>query len=391
MTVLIIATALLITNLVFEYIRHQRNVNRIPIRIHVNGTRGKSSVTRLIAAGLRAGGIKTMAKTTGTIPRVILPDGRECSIIRLFAANIIEQKYVFRFAASVRPQAMVIECMAVNPAYQWVTENKFVRSTVGVMTNVRTDHEDLMGSTIQSVALSLANTIPHNSICFTSEEKMLPVLKYIAEHNRTDLRRVKYDDVTDEHLSKFHYIEHKENLALALSVCEHLGVDREIALKGMQDSQPDPGALRKYISDVDNKTINFYNVFAANDPQSSLFIWKKINMSLSNQQRMIILNTRADRLLRSHQLIDLFCDQHYDYFILTGERCEHLKHYALDDRIHPDKLVVLGEVDPAIIYNKVLELTDKDSHIIGIGNIAGARNYGGQIVHYFHNKAKGGF
>ena len=50
---------------------HQKSVNSIPLRIHVNGTRGKSSVTRLIAAGLREGKLKTFAKTTGTTPRII--------------------------------------------------------------------------------------------------------------------------------------------------------------------------------------------------------------------------------------------------------------------------------------------------------------------------------
>ena len=54
MTVLIVATMLLVGFWIHEYWRHQRNVKAIPIRIHVNGTRGKSSVTRLIAAGLRA-------------------------------------------------------------------------------------------------------------------------------------------------------------------------------------------------------------------------------------------------------------------------------------------------------------------------------------------------
>ena len=52
---------------------HKLSLEKIPIRIHVNGTRGKSSVTRLIAAGLRAGGLNTFAKTTGTIPRIINP------------------------------------------------------------------------------------------------------------------------------------------------------------------------------------------------------------------------------------------------------------------------------------------------------------------------------
>src|SRR5436305_1937052 len=35
--------------------RHRRQLRRIPIRIHVAGTRGKSTTTRLIAAGPQAG------------------------------------------------------------------------------------------------------------------------------------------------------------------------------------------------------------------------------------------------------------------------------------------------------------------------------------------------
>ena len=50
---------------------HRLSLAQLPIRIHVNGSRGKSSVTRLIAAGLRAGGLKTLAKTTGTAPLII--------------------------------------------------------------------------------------------------------------------------------------------------------------------------------------------------------------------------------------------------------------------------------------------------------------------------------
>ena len=42
---------------------HRQALAQLPVRIHVNGSRGKSSVTRLIAAGLRSGGLKTLAKT----------------------------------------------------------------------------------------------------------------------------------------------------------------------------------------------------------------------------------------------------------------------------------------------------------------------------------------
>ena len=37
---------------VIEFVKHQKRIYSIPIRIHVNGTRGKSSVARLIGAAL---------------------------------------------------------------------------------------------------------------------------------------------------------------------------------------------------------------------------------------------------------------------------------------------------------------------------------------------------
>ncbi len=72
--VFLLAVAFLLYGIV-EYRVHLSNLHAVPIRIHVNGTRGKSSVARLIAAGLRAGGICTVAKTTGSAARYIHPAG----------------------------------------------------------------------------------------------------------------------------------------------------------------------------------------------------------------------------------------------------------------------------------------------------------------------------
>ena len=105
--VLILALAYLLYG-VLEYRFHLRNLQAVPIRVHVNGTRGKSSVTRLIAAGLRAGGIRTSAKTTGSAARYIHPDGSEDVVSRPGPPNIREQIGVVYQAAREGSQALVI-------------------------------------------------------------------------------------------------------------------------------------------------------------------------------------------------------------------------------------------------------------------------------------------
>ncbi len=390
MFILILATIILIAFFMLEYYRHAKNVAEIPIRVHVNGTRGKSSVTRLIASGLRAGGVKTIAKTTGTMPRMILEDGTEASIERLANANIIEQKYVFRYSAKRKPDAIVIECMAVNPLYQWITEKMFVKSTIGVITNSRMDHMDLMGNTLESITRSLCNTLSKNGVCYTSEVDQFYIMQEVAKRRHTRMVQVPKHTVTDEELLRFNYIEHKENVTLALSICEELGVSREKALKGMQTSRPDPGALKRYYIEDKGKKLFFYNVFAANDPDSTVMIWNSIIKPLDKVEKVIILNTRSDRFFRSKQLVDVSKGLDFDYLVLTGERTFQLASYAKEKGISRQKLIIMAEDDPEIVYNKIYSLVKKECHIFAIGNIAGRIKYGAQIVKYFKLKSQGG-
>src|SRR6188768_2254174 len=131
-----------------EQRRHHRNLHSIPTRIVVNGIRGKSSITRLCAGALRGGNILTVAKTTGTAARFISPDGEEEPVYRKFGlANIVEQIDIVRRAAAFKPDALVIECMAVLPDLQEVNEQKLIQSTVCVICNVREDHLMEMGPT----------------------------------------------------------------------------------------------------------------------------------------------------------------------------------------------------------------------------------------------------
>ena len=210
---------------------HRRHRCGIPLRIHVNGTRGKSSVTRLIAAGLRSAGIRTCAKTTGTLPRFIRPDGTEDAIERVGRTNVIEQVHIIRRAADLGAEAVVLECMALHPLLQSLCELDIVRATHGVITNARPDHLDVMGPTPADVARSLAGTVPVKGIFFTAERdpSQLRILEDVAKDRDSQFQAVddaEINRVTPGELQGFSYIEHPDNVALSLSVCQSLGIDR---------------------------------------------------------------------------------------------------------------------------------------------------------------------
>jgi poly-gamma-glutamate synthase PgsB/CapB len=303
---LLLVTLVLVVCGLVEWALHRRRLRRVPIRIHVNGTRGKSSVTRLIAAGLREGGIATCGKTTGTLPRLILPDGSEYPISRIAHANVIEQVRTVAAAAEIGARALVVECMAIRPFLQWLSEARLIRATHAVITNARADHLDEMGPTERDVALALAGTIPSRAMLFTAERDHLALFERIAAEQDTLCTAVtvrEEEAIGEAELEGFHHVEHRENVALALKVCEALGVDRRTALRGMWRSAPDPGAMTTHELDFFGRRIVFVNGFAANDPESTRLIWEMMLARYGDvEKRIILFNCRDDRPDRSYQL-----------------------------------------------------------------------------------------
>ena len=116
LSLIVILLTLILLGLV-ESKFHNNAIKKIPIRIHVNGTRGKSSVTRLIAAGLRGGGIKTLAKTTGSSPRFIDSQGDDHIIQRFRPASIGEQIRMISKFSKDKPKAISMKPCTKSRTY----------------------------------------------------------------------------------------------------------------------------------------------------------------------------------------------------------------------------------------------------------------------------------
>ncbi|MFJ8214564.1 poly-gamma-glutamate synthase PgsB [Streptomyces sp. NPDC096033] len=372
--VLLVSCLIMLVAGIVEQRRHFANLERIPNRVLVNGIRGKSSITRLCAGALRGGGLTTVAKTTGTAARFIHPDATEEPVYRKFGiANVVEQIGIVRRAAAYRPDALVMECMAVMPALQEINQSKLIQSTIGVLCNVREDHVAEMGPTLDDIARSLSRSMPYGGICVTAEKERFDVLQEEADARDCRLVYADPETVSDEELRGFGWFTFKENVAIALTVAELLGVDRATALKGMYEAPPDPGVLsvERYLA-PGGKRLRFANVFAANDPESTLMnINQLLDLGAVDRPLNVVINCRPDRVERNGQMGAIVPDLRPDRVFVIG----HPAKSAIDaiPAEWRDRAVDLGgeQRDGEEFVHELLAHLGESSSLVAIGNIHG--------------------
>ncbi|MCB0906748.1 MAG: hypothetical protein KDB63_06470, partial [Nocardioidaceae bacterium] len=102
--------------------------------------------------------------------------------------------------------------------YQEYSQDFIVRSDITVITNVREDHQEEMGETLEEIADSLALTTPRTGVLITAEDR--PHLRdRLAMHAERRGSEFIYADpamVLDEDMKGFDYLQFKENVAIGL-------------------------------------------------------------------------------------------------------------------------------------------------------------------------------
>jgi gamma-polyglutamate synthase len=337
--------------------RHRRALRAIPVRIHVAGTRGKSTTTRLIAGALRAGGRRVLAKTTGAEPRLILPDGREEIWPRRGPATIREQMGFVRRAAQLGADTIVVECMAIRPEFVFASERHLIEATTTVITNARADHLEDIGASSEASAQALAWSICANGQLVVSAEAASPAL----------LARAKARGSTVIVVDTTGLDPIEADRALALAVATAHGVPVATAKPAMDAAAPDPGSFHERTLAIEGKSVRFANAFACNDVESLKLLWPTV---ATGERPVVLLNARRDRPLRTQHFLAFLAAQvpMPVLFVVGDPLAARLARHA---GFGPDAVRRLRARAPDIALRELAAAASSGGVIWGVGNYQG--------------------
>ncbi len=384
--------ALLVIYLLAERFILSQNIRKISLRICVTGTRGKSSVTRLIAASLREAGFAVLARTTGSKSAVIFPDGKEEEIKRRGSPSILEGKKILKKGADLQAQFLVLELMSIQPECGYYESVQMFKPQILVITNARLDHLAQMGTSREDIARSFASSIPEEATVFVPQQEFFSVFKEVAERMNSTIIQVPGDSFSEYLQSKSDLpsFELEENILLALAVTEFLGMDKKAAVRGMAKARPDFGSLKIWTADLGSPPQSWHLVssFAANDPESTKLVLSRfLKKKPFNGKKMIgLLSLRRDRGDRTLQWLKALKEGAFpeiQRFFFVGDHA-----HALKSRLKltkEKKLFVSKSLKPQKIMEEISETVKEEALLIGMGNMGGV---GKEIVGYWEKIGK---
>ena len=289
-------------------------------RILVTGSRGKSSVVRLLHAGLNAAGIPTWSRITGTDPRQLEPHG-ERSIERSAGAHVEEMRWWL--AQLPAAGALVMENSAVTPELQPLAA-AWLRPHATVLTNVLPDHQEAWGFDERDAALALAHGLPRGGTVVMPDslqedpllvsllaDRSCRVLTAMAENNSDTPYRA-------------------ANLGLARTVLEYFGQSTGVAMNAMRSLKADRFDFQ--LRQIDGAEVAL--AFSANDIQSTRALFDSLGWSADRTR--LLYNHRADRPGRLESFRAWIEERSWREALVTGarplRRLKRARYVKLDER-----------------------------------------------------------
>ena len=295
--------------------------SRVPVRILVTGTRGKSSVVRLVHSALSHAGYRVFAKTTGTAARSIEPDGREHPTRRLGQVSILEMLTAMAHAGRQGVDAVVVECMAVNPDLIRQLSSDIVRPTIVAVTNSHIDHMESQGDSEESVMLSLAEAVTGQQVVVTSEPHAACVWELQQQVNAQGGRLLAVDGSLARGRDGQLLLpgEYADNVAVGIGVGRACTIPDAQTVEGMRQASQEPQAQEFTASKHRGLVGRYWNLGSINDANSVLpAVVNTVGPRRPGVPRLALLAGRSDRPLRAAMFAGLVSQDLFDGVIVSG-------------------------------------------------------------------------
>jgi len=371
--------AVLISLWAVEARRLSRLRAALPLRIAITGTRGKSTVTRMLAAVLRASERIVTAKTTGSRPRLILPDGREEAILRRGRPTPHEQRRLLRRAVELGSDVLVAEMMSIRPESIHAESRLLLRPHILVITNALSDHWEHWGRTREEAARCLASAVPAAGRVYIPENEIRPVFRETAAARGSEIVPVGSPESREPMGATSNRADAwPENESLVRAVAADLALGAETIREGLSRFRPDFGAPRAWrLPDgrAGRPRIGV-SAFAANDPVSSHRALRRVARirEAAGWARIGLLNLRGDRADRTLQWLEALSRGEFAELdglaVVGGFSAPFARRLGRAGAILPVKR--LSGDSPAHWMRELDEFAPGGAVVLGLGNIAGA-------------------
>jgi|GEM_PF-274305 len=383
--ILLVLSSFFLIYLAAESVVYNHKIDRIPLRITVSGTRGKTSIVRTLASVFRAHGIKVLAKTTGSEAMYILPDGTLEKIIRKGLTTILEQKRLIAKAVKLDVECIITEIMSIHPDNHRVETHKLIKPGLTILSNFRPDHTDVVGESMREISELFVNDVFPESKIIIPEEELNETIRKGIQQNRADLITANTGFSDELKLPEPIYQQQiRTNLDTVIAAARYLRIPDETIIRGILDTRLDIGQLGIFRFDMDDRKVWFVNAFAANDPVSTQQIIQKTSEifapEITGTPEIIgLLALRSDRGERSRQWLNYLQSEGKNLF-------SHLYVSGIHSSIFTRKLKNCESLlynHPEMITRHIIESTKGDAIVFGIANIHGL---GTNLIDYWKTR-----
>lgn len=311
-------------------------------RILVAGSRGKSSIVRLLHTAMNSQGLNTYSRITGVVPRELGPGGVR-AISRSAGAHVEEMRWWLGrlpdFAGGI-----VLENSAISAEFQSLA-GRWLRPDLTVLTNTLPDHQELWGTSSASAAEVLVAGVPKNT------RLVLPAGLASDEYLMELLKRRRCQLIFSEPVAQAGEGYRAVNTGLAFAALKNLGLEMAPALEAMLDMPSDRYDF--HVARCAGAEVAM--AFSANDITSTRNLFRSLKWSKGETR--IIYNHRADRPGRFRSFVNWLDQAHWREVLIIGDK----------PRKRPGSARYLKVVNE----KGLLRLFKPGDRIFGCGNITG--------------------